>query len=489
MNELGCGWVLWRLTALWWLTTTTAAVAKPPPLPAHETPPHVEFWRGKIDWNIAQHEAVGRLAEYVRVDTVNPPGNESRGVDFLASVLDREGIAYQTVELEEGRASLIARVEGVGADTPLCLLHHIDTVGFDEDSWTNTYAHGPLSGAQSEGFVWGRGVLDAKGLGTLELMTLVWLKRLEVPLIRDVVLLALADEEVSNRGAKQIAEMWKDIGCSYLINEGGLGLQGPFFEGQAVHAISTAEKGVLWVDVHATGQRRHGSTEYPDEAPDRLLQAMNAIARYRPDYTLDPDVKRLLYNVGKQGGGMRGLALRAGFWRRLFARGKLKKEPALAATMTDTVHLTGVSGADEPNVVPERLTATYDCRLLPGTSPDAHLERLKKLTRKVEGIELEVRLEGEANRSPVDDKWYSVIAHYATEGRENAVAGPVLSVGYTDSLLLRPVGVKAYGYVPFEVTQEVAETIHGPDERVPVEQVREGLRRLFSMVVDFAGNP
>ena len=464
--------------------------AKPPPVPPHETPPHVEFWRGKIDWQVAQLEAVGRLAEYITVDTRNPPGNEDRGVAFLSSVLDQEGIEYRTVPLSEGRSSLIARVKGVGADTPLCLMHHIDTVGFDEARWTNTYAHGPLSGAQSEGYVWGRGALDSKGLGAIELMTLVWLTRLKVPLLRDVVMIATADEEIDNLGAIQLAKMWDEIGCSHLINEGGLGVVDAMFEGQAVHAISTGEKGILWVDMHAEGEGGHGSTIEPEEAPARLHQAMKAIAKYKPKYELDPDIRLMLRAIGEHKGGFTGSVLKRRFLLRRFAWGRLKKDPTISATMSDTVHLTRLTtGEHSPNVVPEKATATYDCRLLPGTTPEEHLDRLKRLTRKVEGISFDVLHDGLSNRSPSDDDLFATMAHYAVEDRPNAVAGPFLSVGYTDSLLLRPVGVKAYGYVPFEVSSEVAATMHGPDERVPVEQIREGLRRLFSMVVDFAGNP
>ncbi|MBX2797041.1 MAG: M20/M25/M40 family metallo-hydrolase [Myxococcales bacterium] len=466
-----------------------AHAAKPPAMPEYQTPPPVEHWRSKVDWSIAQNEAVARLAEYLQIDTVNPPGNELRGVEWLGSVLDLEEIAWRKVDLSEGRASLIARLEGSGADRPLCLMHHIDTVGFESDKWSANFANGPLSGAMTGGEVWGRGALDMKGMGVLQLLTMVWLKRLEVPLNRDVVLLAVAGEEVGNEGARQLAEMWEEIGCTYMINEGGIGIRDALFEGQAVHAISTAEKGVLWVDMHADGEAGHGSTPKPDSAPARLLEAMERIDRkYKPKYVLDPAMRHLLYNVGRHKRGLAGRVLRNKFLLRRFAWRRLKKQPSTAATMTDTVYLTGVSGAGEsPNVVPSRVTATYDCRLLPDTTPEEHLERLEDLTDKIEGISFEVRLQGTSNASPVEDPLFQRIAHYAVEGRPDAVAGPLLSVGFTDSLILRPVGVKAYGYVPFEVSAELVQTMHGANERVPAEQVREGLRRLFSIVVDFAG--
>jgi acetylornithine deacetylase/succinyl-diaminopimelate desuccinylase-like protein len=126
---------------------------------------------------------------------------------------------------------------------------------------------------------------------------------------------------------------------------------------------------------------------------------------------------------------------------------------------------------------------------MPGTTPEAMLDRLKAATAKIEGIRLEILDTGTSNASPINDDLYRAIVHYAVEERPYAVAGPLLAVGYTDSLLLRPLGVNAYGYIPFELAPEIAETAHGHGERVPVDQVGEGLRRLFSIVVDVAGTP
>ncbi|MEZ4235862.1 MAG: M20/M25/M40 family metallo-hydrolase [Myxococcota bacterium] len=465
-----------------------AALAAPAEVP--EVPAHVEAARSRVDWAIAGREAVGVLSDYLRVDTRNPPGDEDRGVAFLGELLDREGIPWERLELAPGRASLVARVEGSGAAPPLCLMHHIDVVDAEADKWPA--GQGPLSGAVADGAVWGRGALDMKGMGVLEVLTAAWLRRLEVPLDRDVVLLAVADEEVDNLGARQLAEpeVWARIGCDHLINEGGIGIRDALFEGQAVHAISVAEKGVLWVDLVAQGRAGHGSVPEPEEeAPSRLLAAMDRMARYKPRYRADDAVYELLARVGEQKGGLTGAVLRSRLGVRTLAWGKLKANPTTRATLHDTVHLTGMAGGSAPNVVPSEVSATYDCRLLPGTAPEAQLARLQRLIRKEEGVSLRVRSQESANGSAIDDPLYRILAQYAVEGRPDAVAGPLLSVGFTDSILLRPLGVAAYGYVPFEVSPEVAETMHGHGERVPVDQVEEGLRRLFSMVVAFAGTP
>ncbi len=469
------------------LALGAAFAAKPQePVPI-EVPAWVSRARDRVDWNIARDEAVRTLSGYLQVDTSNPPGNEQRGIEFLGALLDQEGIPWERVELSPDRASLVARLRGAGTSPPLCLMHHIDTVGWEAERWPADAQ--PLSGAVKDGAVWGRGALDMKGMGALEVMVMAWLKRLEIPLDRDVILLAVADEEVTNTGAAQLAEAerWKAIGCSHMINEGGLGVRNALFEGQNVHAISVAEKGTLWVKMVAEGRAGHGSVPRPEEeAPARLLRAMEKVADYRPVYRVDDSIYALLRAIGEQKGGLTGAVLKNRFLVRTLAWGKLRANPTMDAALQDTVHLTGLRGGGSTNVVPSRAEAQYDCRLLPGTTPEVHLERLKKLVKGIDGITFEVIDERMSNGSPTDDPFFATIARYATEGRPDAVAGPLLSVGFTDSLLFRPNGVHAYGYIPFELDADVADTMHGDDERVPVDQVGEGLRRLFSMVLDFA---
>lgn len=470
---------MWSTLAAW------AGAAEP-------VPGHVARARDRVDWAAAADEAVQTLSAYLQVDTTNPPGSEDRAVEFLGSFLTAEHVEWTAMPLSPGRSSLVARVRGAGKAPPLCLVSHTDVAGSEPERWTHP-DRGPLSGAVADGFVWGRGALDMKGMGALELLTVAWLRRLEVPLDRDVILVALADEEVDNGGARVLADpsAWAELGCSHLVNEGGIGIDGALFEGQAVHPISVVEKGALWVRVEATGAAGHGAVPRGlEEAPERLRAAMDAIAAIRPRYRVDPSLYALLRAVGEQRGGIPGAVLKNPFLVRTVAWGQLRGNPATDATLHDTIHLTGFGGASEPNVVPSMVWAQYDCRLLPGTRPEDMLARLRRAVRGVPGVEVHARFALAANGSPVDDPWYDTLARYAAEGREDRVAvGPLLSVGFTDSILLRPQGVRAYGYVPFEVTAALAETMHGHDERVPVDQVGDGLRRLFSMVVDFAGTP
>lgn len=444
--------------------TTATAPAAVPTLP--------------VDWAKAGDEAAQLLADYIRVDTTNPPGNEEAGADFLAAKLAEAGIPSEKIVHGPGRASLVARLDGSDAEPPLCLLSHIDVASYEADKWPAD--RGPLSGAIVDGKIWGRGALDMKGLGAVQAMTMIQLARLGVPLRRDVILLAVADEEVNNQGMRDIVQQhWAKIGCSHVLNEGGLGIKDLLFEGQTVYGISVAEKGLLWVRMVATGEAGHGSVPNPDSAPSRLRRALAKLEKYRPKPRMHASLRELFWNVGESQTGIVRWVLRTP--RLLY--GRLQQENAGRALLTDTIHVTGFFGGLEVNVVPSEVSANLDCRLLPGTSPDAMLARLQALVPDP-NIRFEVLDRSDANESPTDDPFYRALARHSVAGRTDAVAGPTLSPGFTDSLLLRPLGVRAYGLSPFEVTIDEAATQHGHGEHVSVENVRNGLRIVLGAVVE-----
>ncbi|MCU0697436.1 MAG: M20/M25/M40 family metallo-hydrolase [Myxococcaceae bacterium] len=476
-----------RLAAL----CLVCACATTPPPPS-EAPPGVERHADAIDWAKAGDEAAQVLAGYLRVDTFNPPGNETRGAQYLADVLAKEGITAELLEFAPGRSNLIARLPATGPanDKPLCLLSHIDVVPAEAVAWPKD--KGPLSGVIDEnGVIWGRGALDMKGMGVLELMTLVWLKRANVPLARDVVLLAVGDEEVDNLGMKQLVEQhWSRLDCGQLVNEGGLGVKNLLFEGQTVFAVSVAEKGALWLRMTASGEAGHGSTPVPSRAPTRLVEAVKALSTRTPKPQIHAALYELLRRIGEQKGGVTGFVLQRPLLVDWFVTGRLMSKPPTRAGITNTCQVTGFDGkGSAPNVIPSQVSAIIDCRLLPGTTPEAVLEELKGLVKGVEGIEFTVLNADGANESTWVDPFFDALARQVVKGRTDVVAGPVLSPGYTDSLLARPKGTRAYGMVPFEVTQEELGTMHGRDERVSKANVTRGLEVLFRAVVDVSVAP
>lgn len=460
------------------------------PRTLYPAPPGVEKYANAIDWKTAGDEAVQVLAGYLRVDTVNPPGNEERGAEYLKAVLDKEGIPSELHEFAPGRSNLIARLKSPApVEKPLCLLSHTDVVPAEAALWPADKQ--PLSGAIVDGVIWGRGALDMKGMGALELMTMVWLKRANVPLRRDVVLLAVGDEEVEDLGMRHVADkLWDQVDCGHVVNEGGIGLKDLFAKGQTVHAISVGEKGVLWLKMSVSGEAGHGSTPTPIRAPYKMIKALEKLAARSPEPRIHPALYELLRSVGESQGGFQGFVLqRPGLVDR-FAVGKMMAKPPTRAAITNTCQVTGFEGkGSAPNVIPSTVTAIIDCRVLPGTKPDALLEELKALMADIDGVSFEVVNAFDAAESTFDDPFFDALARHAVGGRPDVVAGPVISPGYTDSILARKKGARAYGMVPFEITGEELATMHGRDERVSVENVKRGLETLFRAVVDVSAKP
>ena len=440
-----------------------------------------------IDWAPIGQETAELLSRYLQVDTVNPPGNELEGARFLADWLAAQGIASVIQEYTPGRANIWARVEGSTDAAPICLLSHIDVVPAEADRWEVP----PFSGHIDEaGFVWGRGALDMKGMGAIEAMTLALLHRLKVPLDRDVIFLAVADEEVDNTGIRAAIERWDELGCSHVINEGGMGVDGLLFERQVLFPISVGEKGYLWGEVVATGAPGHGSTPVADNAPERLMHAYAVLADRRVRPTWDPLLLEFLSNVGEHRGGMPGFIMQRPSLVRLLLTRQLMQNPIIRATLINTAYITGFSGALEPNVVPAEVRANLDSRLLPGTSPDQMQRYLNDLldAAGVEGVEV-VSLSGRSGSvSPTADPLYQALATRAVQQMPEAVAGPVLSPGFTDSIYLRELGVRAYGLVPFVVDEAGLRSMHGDNEGVHTHNLERGVRVLFSAVVDVASS-
>lgn len=474
-----------RLASLLALVALSAGCAVTPMRDA-AAPRGVARWYDAVDWTKAGDEAVAVLQGYIRTDTTNPPGNETRGTTYLGAVLDKEQIPYEVLESAPGRGNLVARLAatGVEEEPPLCLLSHVDVVTAEESTWTK--GRGPLSGTLADGFVYGRGALDMKGLGTLELMTMVWLKRLGVPLRRSVLLVAVAGEETDSQGIQFLVdEHWGKLRCAHVVNEGGLGIEDLLAKGQTVYTISVAEKGTLWLRMTAHGEAGHGSTPVAGRAPERLVRAIERIYARDPDPFVHPSLYELAARLADDTGGVTGFVLRRPWLVRRLVVPKLMESPPARATLFDTCNVTGFEGRKEPNVVPTEVSAILDCRVLPGTRPiDLYVALRKHLDDP--NVSFEILDRSEPAESTWDDPLFAALARHAVGGRPHVVAGPALSPGYTDSLYLRRKGARAYGFTPFEVPQEEMNGFHGKNERVSVANVHRGLRTLFRAVVDVA---
>src|SRR5262245_25229250 len=224
------------------------------------------------DWQATGAEAVRTIQEYVRINTSNPPGDVIKAADFLTGILQREGIPVKRYDSGPGRVIVRARLKGTGPAKPLLLLHHMDVVPTDASRWQ----HDPFAAQIADGKIWGRGAIDMKGLGVVQLMAFLSLKRQNVPPARDVILMAVPDEEIGGTlGARWMRnEHYADIDPEYILDEGGFGSRDLFAPGKLVFGISVAEKKILWLKLRVEGVAGHGSQPHDQNPNDRLIRAL-----------------------------------------------------------------------------------------------------------------------------------------------------------------------------------------------------------------------
>ncbi len=227
------------------------------------------------NWNSIREEAICHLQELIRIDTTNPPGNETAAAEYIAGVFKREGIDSTILESAPGRGNIVARLKGDGRAAPLMLMFHLDVVPVEADKWQ----HPPFSGDIADGYLWGRGTLDTKELGAMELMTMLLLKREGKLLARDIIFMANADEEAGGHlGAGWMVKEHPDlIQAEYAINEGaGFGVD---LLGHRFFTCQTGEKGTARFSLRARGRPGHASQPHPDNAVLKVADAIQKSAR------------------------------------------------------------------------------------------------------------------------------------------------------------------------------------------------------------------
>jgi acetylornithine deacetylase/succinyl-diaminopimelate desuccinylase-like protein len=434
------------------------------------------------DFDGLGQEAAERLAEYLRIRTVNPPGNETAGAKWLQQVLAREGITASIFESSPGRGNLYARLPGNGSKRPIVLLSHIDVVPATDSAWQV----GPWSGETRSGAVWGRGALDMKGTTIVQLMTMIALKRRSVPLSRDVILLANADEETNSSGAEWFAREKRDLlrGAEFLLNEGGHNRLSP--EGRTeYYGIGVTEKIPYWLRLTARGSPGHGSIPRPDNAAARIGRALGRIAAYRTPIRLTPPVERYFKDIATRETDTRKrrwLADPAEALRSAAGAAFFTSNPYYNAILRNTISITVLRGSDKTNVIPPEASAELDVRLLPGERPADFVRELRRVIGDSAVMITPLRPERQATTSPLDGPLIEAIRDAVEVMEPGALITTPMLAGYTDSYYYRALGIGAYGLDPFRLSEEDARTVHGNDERVTVENIRFGVEFMYRIV-------
>ena len=437
--------------------------------------------RDEPDWKRAGDEAVELLANFLRIDTTNPPGNEQRAADFFARILEKEGIEHKVFQSAPGRAVLYARLRGSGRKRALILLNHTDVVPADKQFWTAE----PFSGAIRNGYLYGRGALDMKSLGAAEFMTLVLLKRAGVPLDRDVIFLATPDEEAGGRyGAGWFVRNHPDLirDAEFLINEGSSNLV--VGDHAIFYGIGTTEKTPCWIKLTAKGTPGHGSVPRKNSAPSRMLRALGKLEAYESEAKATPAVARYFRSIADLQPTpemMRAYADVAAALKDRRLRDMILSIPQNAALLRNTIQPTVVQIGTKTNVIAPIATAELDCRLLPGERPEDFVSEVKRVIDDPT-IEVETTLAFAATESPLDNDLHrAILTVIRAEDTQARFSTTVLS-GFTDSHFFRDMGIACYGFSPFLIPGDDYVGVHGNDERIPVESFRNGTKLLYKIV-------
>jgi acetylornithine deacetylase/succinyl-diaminopimelate desuccinylase-like protein len=428
--------------------------------------------RPAIDWDALHEEAIDILSRYIRVDTSNPPGRERAACEFFGEILRREGIDYQLFDAGgDDRVSLRAVLPGNGSARPLMLLNHTDVVPVEREYWDED----PFAGLIKDGFIWGRGALDMKGLGVAELMTFLTIKRLGIPLARDLVFFAVADEEAGGQFGIEWLEKHhpEALDAEYVINEGGGGITELFGVERPVFTVAVAEKGPLWLRLVAEGRPGHASVPHEDNALDRLVRALYRVQTWQRDLTVSPLLSEYFDRL-KRAGVFRGDATPEGLRR------EAETDPRVRALLTNTISATTTSAGIKHNVIPARAEATLDCRLLPGVRPDEFQRELERVIDDPK-VRLERVFAGWSDANSFQTDLFAVIEDVVREHVEDAVVVPGVTVGFTDSRVFRNRGVLSYGFSGALNHPELARTVHGHNERVTLESVKLNCQMVYEV--------
>jgi acetylornithine deacetylase/succinyl-diaminopimelate desuccinylase-like protein len=433
--------------------------------------------------------AVTWMQEYLRVDTTNPPGNEMRAIRFFKKILDQEGIENRVFEYAPGRGDFWARLpHGTSeAKRPLILLNHMDVVTSDASHWKVP----PFSGEIKDGYIWGRGAQDMKGEGLAQLLVMVMLKRERVALDRDVIFLAVSDEEAEGTGTDWFIKNQRDLleNAEFLINEGGENL---LDNGKVKYiGVDVGEKTTYWLKVTAHGRPGHGSRPNPDSAPNRLIHALDKIIAYKTPLRVLPVVDEFLkdmapYEPPEKAGYYRDV--RKAIQDPKFQQ-DVERDESLNFLLRDTISLTMLGGSQQTNVIPPDAWANLDVRILPSGDPKALAEDLRHVVNdsnvSIEPINAEFRI---ANYSGTDNALFAEIKRVSGIYFAGTPVVPHITSGYTENQHYRPLGIVAYGFNPYTATEQEGNTEHGNDERIRVEEARRGPEILFDVVAGVAAH-
>jgi acetylornithine deacetylase/succinyl-diaminopimelate desuccinylase-like protein len=443
------------------------------------------------DWTAASRETLAHLQAMIRLNTVNPPGNELIVAGHLDSALKAAGIETHLFEPTPGRGALVARIKGNGSKKPVLIMGHMDVVGVERDKWSVD----PFAAEIKDGYLYGRGAIDDKGMLAANLETMLLLKRNVIDkggtLSRDVIFVANSDEEASGEWGmgwliKNHPEL---IRAEFALNEGG---RTRIVGGKRLYvAVQNTEKVPHAVTVTARGPGGHASIPLAGNAILRLGRALAKISAYKEPVQVNPTTRTFFSELGRvwpNAYERTAMADVASTDTRRIQRGArvLERIPVFDAVLRNGISATILQGGIRGNVIPTEAKAILNVRTLPGHSIDGVVARLKRV---VADSLVEIVVSDRGEDSPASDfhsPMFTAIKESAQALDPSLAVVPYLSTGATDSARLRTWGIQSFGLLPFPMNQDDEDRMHGNDERIPLASLDFGTRMIYGAVLRVA---
>jgi acetylornithine deacetylase/succinyl-diaminopimelate desuccinylase-like protein len=432
------------------------------------------------------------LRDLIRANTSNPPGNERRIADVLAPRFKALGFDVQIIPTpDSGKAHFIARLKGDGSKRPILLAAHADVVGVEREKWSLD----PFAGEVKDGHVYGRGAIDFKGGMAVFARAVMMLAERKIPLARDVIFIAEADEEGGTYNTSWLArEHWADMDAEFALNEGGWIMKRE--DGRVRYvSISTADKSSIALTLTAKGTSTHSSMPRPDNAIFALSRAMAKLSTYETPLVITPETRQFFTTLART-----SAAPMSEYYRDLVGSDATKakradavvgKDPLLHALVRHTIAPVIIQGGFRSNVIPGSATATINLRIVPGSDVRAFVEELKRV---VADSTIEMKLpaniaDRQSTPSSQDTELYRALEREAKAEFPGAEVTPYLFQAGTDAGAWRTRGVPVYGIYPYPIDADELTRMHGNDEKVSVASLKQGTEMIYRTLIAVAKKP
>jgi len=439
-----------------------------------------------IDWDAVGDEAINHLVELVRIDSSNPPGNETEVAQYLERVLDSEGIDSEMYALDPDRANLVARYEGNGSKRPILIMGHTDVVGVQADKWSEP----PFSGLRKDGYIWGRGTLDDKDNVTAGLLVMLLLNRLDVEMDRDIIFLAESGEEgTPHVGINfMVEEHWDVIEAEFALAEGG-GMQE--IDGRVhVVGIQTTEKMPRRATLVARGTAGHGSRPRLDNAVQMIAEAVARAGAWETPISFNQTTRAYFERMATISEGdtaFRYANVANPEYQEDIDAWFRENDPHHYSSLRTSVVPTIIDAGFRRNVIPSEASAVLDIRMLPGEDVEGFYAKLGEVIDNpaVEIVPEEIYRPA-AMPSGIDNEMFEVIEGVSNRLYPGATTLPVMATGATDMAQLRAKGTPSYGIGPARTLEEINSRFgaHSDDERIAEESLKEMVRFLWNIIID-----